>query len=1032
MEEKLLTKIIKNMFGNRQARSGLQKEYDALKVEFEKLRVENTALKEQITEHGFPSSNEVVGETCVNEESVTKNTEEPPEIDALKSSGSIQISLNISDMIPDGKIQSKPVQTIIELLPLKQINDASPNEEKVELFLSLFVGRKEYFAKYYINKKTNSGAYTPVCENEWDEHYCNKRTKEHAGAGKSLCAQCRHPAYTPFDAYAVSKHLRGYVEDSKGRREEFIAGIYPLLDENVCRFIAVDFDAHDAESGASSNAVIDDVKLFIKACRENDVPVYLERSRSGNGFHAWIFFSEPVTAASARKMGAGLITYAMEHFGRVSFKSYDRFFPSQDILPKGGFGNLIALPLQREARKSGNTTFLDENLTQIEDQWAYLSGVRRMAQGAVDGIILKICNSSDGLGDMVIGDAGEEKQEPWEKRSKQSPLVKQDFHSTPEIINANMLFIPKDSLSVKAANRIRRLAVIKNPEFGKNQRMRLPVNKIPRTISSVYENGEYIGIPRGLLPDLKELLDSACVQYLMTDKRNSGNKIKVTFLGQLKDEQQSAADSLLAQENGVLHGATAFGKTVVGDYLIAERKVNTLIIVHNEKLLEVWKNSASKFLSLDHVLPESETKRGRPKKGEIVGTLGGGNDNLNGIVDIAIYKSLLEGEGAKDFVKDYGMVLIDECHHVGAFSYEQVLNHVNAKWVYGFTATPIRSDGLDALIFFNCGPIRFSTNTKAQMEGHGFDHIMIPRFTSLNPILLTSFNNIPTIHTDLVNTDGRNRMIVNDVISALREGRTPLVLTERVEHVNVLADVLESETENIEIIRLYGGLSRKEKKIEQERLSSLPIDRCFAIIATSRYIGEGFDLPALDTLFLAMPIKWKGRLEQYIGRLHRDKEGKTEARVYDYIDAQVSVLERMYRVRLRGYASFGYTVRADMNAAENIGMIYDAGNYQRTLTMDLEDAVKQITVSGPKVSKAKSDIIQGFLQAKDVSCEILRSDLRFIIIDRRIVWYGDINFFGVSEGDETCLRIENREIAEELLGFSNKPVQETIGGLQDS
>jgi len=1032
MQIKPLVNIIKIIFGNRQTRSRLLKEYDALLIEYEKLQTENTALKERLTGSGIPSPNEAIGEMSLDEAAVAQIIAEPLAIDAFKSDAPIQISLDISNSISDGEIQSQSIQPSIEPPPLIQINDASPNKEKVELFLSLFVGRKEYFAKYYFNKKTNSGAYTPVCENEWDEHYCNKRTKEHAGAGKSLCAQCRHPDYTPFDAYAVSKHLRGYVEDSKGRREEFIAGIYPLLDENVCRFIAVDFDAHNAESGASPNAVIDDVKLFIKACRENDVPVYLERSRSGNGFHAWVFFSEPVTAASARKMGSGLITYAMEHFGRMSFKSYDRLFPNQDILPKGGFGNLIALPLQREARKSGNTTFLDENLTQIEDQWEYLSSVRRMTQGAVDEVVSKICDSSDGLGDMVSGDAGEEKQEPWEKRRKPYPLVKQDFHSTLEIIYANMVFIPKDSLSVKAANRIRRLAVIKNPEFGKNQRMRLPVNKIPRTISSVYEDGEYIGIPRGLLSDLKELLDSSGAKYHMTDKRNSGNKIKVSFLGQLKDEQQSAADTLLGHENGVLHGATAFGKTVVGDYLIAERNVNTLIIVHNEKLLEVWKNSVGKFLTLDHVLPESETKRGRSKKRELVGTLGGGKDTLNGIVDIAIYKSLLEGERVKDFVKDYGMVLVDECHHVGAFSYEQVLNHVNAKWVYGFTATPIRSDGLDALIFFSCGPIRFSTNTKALMAGHGFDHIMVPRFTSLNPILLTSFNNIPTIHTDLVNTDGRNRMIVNDVIAALREGRTPLVLTERVEHVNVLADVLESETENIEIIRLYGGLSRKEKRIEQERLSSLPVERCFAIIATSRYIGEGFDLPALDTLFLAMPIKWKGRLEQYIGRLHREKEGKTEARVYDYIDVQVPVLERMYRVRLRGYASFGYTVRADLNAAENIGMIYDAGNYQRTLTMDLEDAVKQITVSGPKVSKAKSDIIQGFLQAKDVSCEILRSDLRFIIIDRRIVWYGDINFFGVSEGNETCLRIENREIAEELLGFSNKPVQYTISGLQNS
>jgi superfamily II DNA or RNA helicase len=1065
--------VLKNFFKSKPDYSELLERYSALQSEHEKLLAEHSALRRRLEE--YERGHETVSSTehkpvpitehdvaPITEQEIVPSTKHAPalitehetvsitEQEAIPSIGrevamsaearhindsaqtdqatsdiraearfGEQLSLDTSKMTESNTAEESRGDNSLSLetASLIRVDRDSSNDEKVALFLSLFIGRGDCFAKHYYNKKTNSSAYSPVCDNEWDNLLCFKRTKEFSGEGKSLCSQCRHPAYTKFDANAVNDHLRGFYKDRNGRRQDFIAGIYPLLDGNTCRFLAVDFDAHNPDSGDCLTSLAEEVKTFGRACTANAVPVYFERSRSGNGYHAWIFFCETVSAASARQMGAGLITYAMEHFGRVSFRSYDRFFPNQDVLPKGGFGNLIALPLQRKARESGNTVFLDENLEPFNDQWAFLSSVKRMTRADVDEVVSRICNSPDGLGEFSLPINDDEEQKPWEKRKAPKPLTAHEFGGEVEMISANMIFVPKAALSTKAANRIRRLAVIKNPEFAKKQRMLVPTGRTPRLIFAAREYDSYLGLPRGLLPELEKLLEESGADYRITDKRSDGDPIKVTFLGELKDEQQSAASALLEHDNGVLHAATAFGKTVVGDFLIAERAVNTLIIVPTNELLSMWKGSIDKFLKFDYELPAPEKKRGRPKKRSLVGQLGGGKNTLNGIVDIAIYKSLLKDDGAKDFVKDYGMVIVDECHHVGASSYAQVLDHVNAKYVYGVTATPIRSDGLDALIFFHCGQVRYRTDMKQQMKRHGFDHVMVPRFTSLKPIALSSLNNMPSIYGDLVNMEGRNRKILDDIAAELREGRTPLVLTERVEHIETLAKSLDAEAGGVETIRLFGGLSAKEKRLAKERLAALSPGKQFVIVATSKYIGEGFDLPALDTLFLTMPIKWKGRLEQYVGRLHRGFEGKEEVRVYDYIDIRVPALERMYRARLKGYASFGYTVKTEMGVPDNVSMIYSADDYRSALEKDLTETNKCVAVSGPKVPKARISAIQQHFPL-NIETEIFLSDLLFIIIDRRIVWYGEINYFGRNGGSETCLRIDSRELAEELLEFA--------------
>src|SRR3989339_74448 len=784
-------------------------------------------------------------------------------------------------------------------------------------------------------------------------------------------------------------------------------------------------------------------------CTENNIPIAVERSRSGNGAHIWIFFEEPVSATIARKLGSSLLTCVMNNRHEISFKSYDRLFPSQDIMPKGGFGNLIALPLQGYARRLGNSVFIDEKVVPYPDQWAYLSEIKKMSLDEVQEKIEVLSNENE-LGVLV---KAEEETKPWEKKKAEQKLSKTDFPEVVTIVKANMLYLEKVVIAQKALTRIKRLAAFKNPEFYKAQAMRLPTYDKPRIIFTLDETEKYLGIPRGCEDALIKLLNDANVPYVVDNKTNEGKRIKVKFNGELNADQKPANSALLKHDLGVLSATTAFGKTVIGANLIASRKTNTLILVHTQALLTQWQKALLQFLSINEPLPKQPIKKkGRKKKHSIIGLLGGGKNTLTGIVDVAIMQSLINKQEVKEMVKDYGMVIVDECHHVPAFNFEKILKTINAKYVYGLTATPIRQDGHHPIIFMQCGPIRYAVDAKAQAEKRPFDHFIIPRFTSFKKPLSQDEKNwhITQIYQSISDDELRNRQIANDILKSLEAGRTPLVLTERASHVNALAKMLSKECANV--IPLIGSASQKEKREIMQRLHSIPKEDPLVIVATGKYVGEGFDYPRLDTLFLVMPVAWKGTITQYAGRLHRLYEDKKEVLIYDYVDIHVPVLERMYHKRVKGYAQIGYKAKAEITQLEKMNVIYDGRSFINVFSNDIAMSTKEIIIVSPfirenrlikmmqlltpqiinnvnstVVTRHPEDFRAENRQAFEDLSEYLKNagikvihkpniHQKFTIIDQNIVWYGSVNFLSFGSADESIMRLESYEIASELLG----------------
>lgn len=906
-----------------------------------------------------------------------------------------------------------------------KVTTHSSKQEKIDLFLSLFRGREEVYAKRYYNLKSGKSGYVPACSNEWAKGLCNKKA--------TACKDCPNRDFLPLTEEVITHHLRG--DDSYCRD---VAGIYPLLEDETTYILAIDFD---------DDCWKPDVSAFRSVCCESGIPVHIERSRSGNGAHAWFFFEVPVSAADARKFGSGLLTFAMSRRHEIRFSSYDRLFPNQDTMPKGGFGNLIALPFQgRAVMESQNSVFIDEDFRAYSDQWAYLSGIRKISAEQLEKWTALVCKNGE-LGELTKSDHAK----PWET-GKSALISHIDFMRPVEIVQSNLLYIQKCGLSQPALNKIKRLAAFKNPDFYKAQAMRMPTYNKPRVIDTSEETADYLGIPRGCESRLTELLDEAEADYSFVDRRNQGTTIDVSFSGRLRDDQIPAADALLQCETGVLSATTAFGKTVIGAYLIGQRKVNTLILVHTSALLSQWKKSLEQFLTLPEELPELSKVRGRKRKASPIGQLGGGKNTLTGVVDIAIIQSLFEGKGAaerdvKGFVKEYGMVLCDECHHVSAFSFEKVLRTANAKYVYGLTATPTRQDGQHPIIFMQCGPIRYQVSAKEQAEKQGFSHIVIPRFTSAR-LSDTQPTEIQNIYREICENDIRSQMIVQDIRKAVQSGRTPIVLTERKEHALRLSELLSGCCENIFV--LLGSDSVKEKRLKLEQLKNVPPYEPLIVVATGKYIGEGFDEPRLDTLFLAMPIAWKGTLAQYAGRLHRNYKGKSEVQIYDYIDIHISVLDNMYRKRLRGYAELGYSAKSGADD-DKTGIIFDTGSFYAPFARDIENVEKALMIISPFVRKARVNGIIKLLAvplSKQAAVtvitrppedyklseqptiasilDILRDagigvttkngiHQKYAIIDQHIVWYGSINFLSFGRSEESIMRFQNRDIAGELL-----------------
>jgi len=683
----------------------------------------------------------------------------------------------ISDVMPINKFPA-------------EINQKSEAKEKIDLFRALFRGRNDVYAKRWQNREGKYG-YSPVCMNEWKTGICGKP--------KIKCSECSRKSYGVFDEKVIEEHLRGNI----------IAGIYPMCLDETCHFLAIDFDNEGWKK---------DVSILRDACKEFDITIAIERSRSGNGAHVWFFFEKEIPAVLARKFGTALLTHSMSKRHEITFKSYDRFFPNQDTMPKGGLGNLIALPLQMAARKNGNSVFIDENFEPYADQWEFLSSIEKLSEVKVETLIAGLCHGNE-LGALKNDD--EEVQKPWEKNRVK--LSKDDFPGEVNLVRANMLYILKAGISQRALNAIKRLAAFKNPEFYKAQAMRMPTYNKPRVISCSEETEEYLCLPRGCEADLNSLLKEYKVKIGWMDKTNHGRSIDVEFKGELREEQQLVINELIKYDNGVLSATTAFGKTVVAARLIAERKVNTLVLVHRQQLLAQWVSRLLDFLSINEELPVLEKRRGRKKSQSLIGQIGAGKDNLSGIIDVAVMQSLNRGGEVKECVKNYGMVIVDECHHIPAFSFEQILKNVNAKYVYGLTATPARQDGHHPIIFMHCGPVRFRVDAKKQAEKRPFDHYIIPRFTSLRMPLdkVEKELSIQELYAEITVNEIRNQLIVEDVIKSYENGRNSLVLTERIAHVKSLAKKLSEKIPDV--IALTGGMRAKETRRVLQNSINTPI-----------------------------------------------------------------------------------------------------------------------------------------------------------------------------------------------------------------
>jgi superfamily II DNA or RNA helicase len=764
------------------------------------------------------------------------------------------------------------------ILQETSINNQSSQEEKIRLFRSLFKGREDVFPRRFENAKTGKSGYAPVCRKEWAAGICQKP--------KIACQDCNSRAFVPVNDDIIRSHLKG--NDSQERSDKnFTIGVYPLLTDETCWFLVIDFDKF---------TWADDAKAFLETCASYAVPAALERSRSGNGRHVWIFFEAPVLAVIARKLGALLLTNTMNRRPEIGLDSYDRLFPSQDTLPRGGFGNLIALPLQKKPREHNNSLFVDRDLNPYPDQWEYLSSIQKMTQQELDRILNNIQDESEITGVRAVV-LDESENEPWKlspsRKHKETPIT----GPLPEYLNlviSNQIYIEKEGLPAPLRNRIIRLAAFQNPEFYKAQAMRMSTYGKPRIISCCEEYPKHLALPRGCLEELLQLLGDLKIKTDLIDERIIGIPISVNFQGTLRLEQQLAADQLIKYDIGVLSASTAFGKTVIGAWLIAERKVNTLVIVHRGQLMDQWVESLQSFLGL-----------GKKE----VGQIGGGKHKITEMVDVAMIQSLVDKGTVNDLVGNYGQIIMDECHHISATSFEQVIRQAKGRYITGLSATVTRQDGHHPIIFMQCGPVRYQVDDRQQVASHSFSHKVIVRKTDFVLPAITEEKQQPgiqEIYAMLTLDSIRNQIIVEDVIESINAGRSPVLLTERREHLSYFENIFTGKVQNIVV--LSGGMGGKQRKMAIEQLRNIPENEERLIIATGRYLGEGFDDARLDTLFLALPIAWRGTVAQYAGRLHRNYDLKSEVIIYDYVDEQVPVLAGMFGKRKKGYKAIGYVI----------------------------------------------------------------------------------------------------------------------------